>query len=287
MESKVAVIIPAYNEARNILQMLRGSKEWAAEDARRRHILVVDDGSTDPTREVLKSSWVEVIASSPKGQNVGKGGAFITGLRHVHAKYAPTIIVTLDADLRPEFPAKQVNLLTKELQSLNVDMVIGRSLEASEGSFHEIDHISGQRAIRMGSLMPLISGNRTWEQAMHRYGMEECLNTKINQRHLSSAFFYAEPAYRNVGSSEQADQIQKASNLLNLRRHVGRATRSALRAKAIGDIKEMREQVSLVYGALEEMQLMELITAKWREKFEKKFVTRLKRTQEGEAHNQV
>lgn len=87
----LTVIIPVYNEAATLDQVLRR----VAAAPYPKQVIVVDDGSTDGSRELLKcweGQGVEVFSHS---SNRGKGAAIRTGLEH--ARGAFTIIQ--DADL--------------------------------------------------------------------------------------------------------------------------------------------------------------------------------------------
>lgn len=84
--SKVAVLLPAYNEEVSIASMVLLSLQYADE------VIVIDDGSSDRTSEVSRLAGATVL---PHTTNKGKGAALKTGF-----KYAQDydIIVTIDAD---------------------------------------------------------------------------------------------------------------------------------------------------------------------------------------------
>ena len=64
----ISVIIPAYNEAKNILQVLEPLREVPAI----KEIIVVSDGSTDDTVELVRGSGgVKVIALSSNDSPIG------------------------------------------------------------------------------------------------------------------------------------------------------------------------------------------------------------------------
>ncbi|WP_288640584.1 glycosyltransferase family 2 protein [uncultured Methanosphaera sp.] len=84
--SKVAVLLPAYNEEVSIASMVLLSLQYADE------VIVIDDGSSDRTSEVSRLAGATVLSHNT---NKGKGAALKTGF-----KYAQDydIIVTIDAD---------------------------------------------------------------------------------------------------------------------------------------------------------------------------------------------
>lgn len=88
----LSVIVPVYNEERTISTLLASVRDVPI----RKEIIVVDDFSTDGTREILRQ---EVEADDTRvflhGQNLGKGGAVRTGLEHVSGD----IVLIQDADL--------------------------------------------------------------------------------------------------------------------------------------------------------------------------------------------
>lgn len=101
----LSVIIPVYNEAQTVARVIDRVLAVKLEGFER-EIIVVNDGSTDGTDEVLKrladegSNRVTVIHHE---ENQGKGAAIRTALEHVDGD----IVVTQDADLEydpAEFP---------------------------------------------------------------------------------------------------------------------------------------------------------------------------------------
>jgi len=85
----VSVIIPAFNEESRILQTLDGLRGIEAIS----EIIVVDDGSTDSTYELLKA--VKEITLIHNERNRGKGYAVKAALDYVKSEY----VALLDADL--------------------------------------------------------------------------------------------------------------------------------------------------------------------------------------------
>lgn len=89
---KLSVIIPAYNEERTIEALLEKVKRAPFKDEI--ELIVVDDGSTDGTREILSRYADEhTVVLQPK--NGGKGSAIRAGI----TKVTGTHVVIQDADL--------------------------------------------------------------------------------------------------------------------------------------------------------------------------------------------
>jgi glycosyltransferase involved in cell wall biosynthesis len=89
--SVVAVVIPAYNEEKTIGNIV-AETIFVMESLKTPYeIIVVDDGSTDKTRQIATRYKATVLFN---GKNQGKGYALKKGFRHARGD----IIVTIDAD---------------------------------------------------------------------------------------------------------------------------------------------------------------------------------------------
>jgi glycosyltransferase involved in cell wall biosynthesis len=90
----LSIVIPAYNERETIRAILKKVEEAPLPRGVGREIIIVDDGSKDGTREILKSlpKHIKVIFHK---HNKGKGGAVKTGF----AAAKGDIIIIQDADL--------------------------------------------------------------------------------------------------------------------------------------------------------------------------------------------
>ncbi len=113
---KLTVLIPVYNEINTIEEILQRVEAQKLAD----EILLVDDGSTDGTREILKTldkkGSVRVIL---REENQGKGAAVRTGLDHAQGD----IILIQDADL--EYDPRDYPVLLKPIQEGLADVVYG------------------------------------------------------------------------------------------------------------------------------------------------------------------
>ncbi|MBI2830660.1 MAG: glycosyltransferase family 2 protein [Chloroflexi bacterium] len=118
----VSVIIPAKDEAHSIGALLSRVRETLSSTLH--EIIVVDDGSTDKTREIARSKGASLVVSHPK--NLGKGAAMKTGVRRASGD----IIVFLDADGAHD--AEDIPAVIRPIQEGKADFVIGsRSLPGS------------------------------------------------------------------------------------------------------------------------------------------------------------
>lgn len=109
----ISVIIPAYNEAQRISEVIQSIVPYADE------ILVIDDGSEDDTAKAAMEAGASVIRQEHSGYNV----ALKRGLHE--SKH--DIIVTMDAD--GEHCASDIPGLTAPIVSGNADLVLGIRLK--------------------------------------------------------------------------------------------------------------------------------------------------------------
>ncbi|MCX8062768.1 MAG: glycosyltransferase family 2 protein [Anaerolineales bacterium] len=113
---KLSVIVPVYNEKNTIQEILNRVQKMQLAD----EIVIVDDGSSDGTRELLKT----YVGKEPfrvifHERNQGKGAAIRTGLRSVRGD----VILIQDADL--EYDPREYPNLLKPIQEGVADVVYG------------------------------------------------------------------------------------------------------------------------------------------------------------------
>jgi glycosyltransferase involved in cell wall biosynthesis len=118
----LSIVIPVYNERNTLAELLRRVRATPI----RKEIILIDDGSTDGTRELLESMQSDPdlrVLFHPR--NRGKGAALKTGFLHATGD----IVIIQDADLEYD-PADYVRLIEPILQN-KADVVYGsRFLDA-------------------------------------------------------------------------------------------------------------------------------------------------------------
>jgi glycosyltransferase involved in cell wall biosynthesis len=111
-KKKISVIIPAYNEEKNIRETIERTRK-TSEDY---EIIVVDDGSKDKTTEIANETGVKVFKFK---KNKGKGAAFRKGIEESIGE----IIVQVDAD--SQFPPENIPELIKPIEKGEADVTFG------------------------------------------------------------------------------------------------------------------------------------------------------------------
>ena len=113
---EVSIILPCYNEQGSVSSTLENLIAILADNHFICEIIVVDDGSTDKTREIVKQYPVTLICHS---ENRGYGATLKTGIRQ--AKY-DTIAIT-DAD--GTYPTDAIPDMILSYKKEKMDMVVG------------------------------------------------------------------------------------------------------------------------------------------------------------------
>ena len=138
---KLSVLMPVYNEARTIDEVLRLVAAVPIE----KEIVVVDDASTDGTREIL-ARWdgrdgVRVLRHD---QNRGKGAALASALEAARGE----ILIIQDADL--EYDPSEYPILLRPIESGRADVVFGSRFRGSaENRVQNFWHTVGNRALTL------------------------------------------------------------------------------------------------------------------------------------------
>lgn len=184
----ISVIIPVYNERETILEILKKVQEVDLD----KEIIVVDDGSTDGTWELLEQVKGNVILFR-HDVNRGKGAAIRTALPHVHNG----IVIIQDADL--EYDPTDYSNLVRPIVDGKADVVYGSRFLGGPHRVLFFWHSLGNKLLTLFSntltdlsLTDMESGYKVFRadviKELHlksnRFGFEPEVTAKIAKRRL-------------------------------------------------------------------------------------------------------
>jgi glycosyltransferase involved in cell wall biosynthesis len=173
----VSIVVPAYNEAATIQDVLRRLTDLPF----RSEVIVVDDGSTDGTPDLVAARDDVQLILRP--ENAGKGAAVRDGI----AATTGAIVLIQDADL--EYDPKDLPRLLGPLFEGHADAVYGTRLRGGEPQrAHLFWHYAGNRFL---SLLTNILFNTTISDV--EVGYKAFRGDLIRGIHLVSDDFRFEP----------------------------------------------------------------------------------------------
>jgi len=129
-DSQLTIIIPAYNEAASLPQLLHELLPFA--QLKNFKVIIVNDGSKDDTRAVLERSTTlsENISIINHKVNRGYGGALKSGINKARTQYC----ITIDAD--GQHSLSDIDRLLNTIKETNADLVIGSRKGNSESGYY-------------------------------------------------------------------------------------------------------------------------------------------------------
>jgi len=113
---KISVIVPVFNEKETLQQILEKVKNVNIE----KEIIIVDDHSTDGTREILEKITDNNVKVIYHRENKGKGAAIRTAQKH---HISGDVVIIQDADL--EYQPEDYHRLIKPIEDGFADVVYG------------------------------------------------------------------------------------------------------------------------------------------------------------------
>jgi dolichyl-phosphate beta-glucosyltransferase len=115
----VSIVVPAFNEAGRIAETVRKIDAFVRQSPLAFELIVVDDGSTDHTAEIVRSLGAKSLRLIRNNENHGKGYAVRQGVLAASGKY----VLFTDADLSA--PIEELNKLLEIAIREGADVVIG------------------------------------------------------------------------------------------------------------------------------------------------------------------
>lgn len=163
---KVSVIIPAYNEEKCIRQTVGDLLKCRAA----KEIIVVNDGSTDRTKKILKKFGKKIRLISYR-KNKGKGYAIYRGIRAARGK----AVVFLDAHLKG-LKDSHIKALAQPIIKRKANYVLGYRVPPKPTA-QLIGSLTGERAYLRRILLPHLSRIKKTH-----FGVEVYLNEVFNPK---------------------------------------------------------------------------------------------------------
>jgi hypothetical protein len=130
---RITVIIPCLNEEQGIEQVLRRMPDFVDQT------IVVDNGSTDRTREVAEGFGAEVIREHVRGY----GRAYKRGFQHATGD----VIVTLDGD--HSYPPDAISYLLEAFRHLEADFLNASRFPVREKGAMSLKHKFGNLVLSL------------------------------------------------------------------------------------------------------------------------------------------
>ncbi len=183
---RVCFLVPAYNEAATIGEVLEGIAQLDLEP----QVIVVDDGSTDETAAIAERAGVLVIRQA----NRGKGAAIRVAIPHIESE----IVVIQDADM--EYDPTEVPSLIDPIVRGAADVVFGSRLSGGRPQrAYLFWHMIGNRFLSLltgvlynTTLSDMETGYKAFRADVFRsldlrqdgFGIEPEITAEVCKRHL-------------------------------------------------------------------------------------------------------
>ena len=123
---KLSIVIPVYNEKKFIQEIIKRVKNVDLRHIRK-EIIIIDDFSTDGTRDILKNKIEPIVDKIIyQERNLGKGAALRVGFQHISGD----VVIIQDADL--EYDPIEYEKLLKPILENKADVVYGSRFAGGE-----------------------------------------------------------------------------------------------------------------------------------------------------------
>lgn len=139
---KLSIIIPVYNEKYNLASILNNVKKTKLKNINK-EVIVVDDGSTDGTKNILKKIRDKSIKIIRHKKNMGKGSAIRTALKYTTGD----IILIQDADL--EYSPEDYQKLIAPILEGKANIVYGSRLLGQKSRYSKFAYYVAGRLLTL------------------------------------------------------------------------------------------------------------------------------------------
>ena len=187
-DSQLTIIIPAYNEAESLPQLLHELLPFA--QLKNFKVIIVNDGSSDDTQAVLErnTTLTKNISIINHKVNRGYGGALKSGINKARTQYC----ITIDAD--GQHSLSDIDRLLNTITETNADLVVGsRKGNSESGYYREF----GKTILRWVAklLMPLKiydinSGIKIYDTKLAQKYIQICPNSMAFSDVITLTFVY-------------------------------------------------------------------------------------------------
>lgn len=203
MNKNISIVIAAYNEEKRIANVLKIVEHHPLID----EVIVVNDGSSDKTSEVVKKFNVKLIENQ---KNMGKTLSIKVGIEAAKND----LIMLIDADLIG-LDQESIEKLVKPVLDGQVDWTL--SMRKNSFGFMKIlkltkvDWLSGERVIPK----KLLSDPLIWSRPNIGYGLETLMNKSLLLNHRTFRSVYL-PNVDNPKKSEKSSYFTGLAKQFNM-----------------------------------------------------------------------
>ncbi len=222
MAAELSILMPVYNERATIADAIAQVVEASPAEGDF-ELLVVDDGSTDGTSDLLaEGSWPANVSVLSHGSNRGKGAAIATGLERAAGRWT----VIMDADL--EYQPRDLDALIEPLTSGEAEAVFGaRGFQAH--SAHSFWYVVGNKGVTFAAnllynswLSDIMTCHKAMSTELFRslplrengFGIEPEIAARLLRRGVR---IYEVPVVYRARSREQGKKLTAADGFRVLR----------------------------------------------------------------------
>jgi dolichol-phosphate mannosyltransferase len=163
---KITVLIPCFNEARGIAEVIRRLPfETAEKLGFEIHVLVIDNNSTDNTAEIAQAAGAQVIHEPRQG----KGNAVRTGFYNIPEDTDYVVMLDGDATYRPE----EILRMIEPIDSGFSHVITGSRMDGklNDGAMHPFNRLGNRmysKLVRVTYNVPVtdvLTGYYAWSHA--------------------------------------------------------------------------------------------------------------------------